>query len=129
MPPVAVAKRWNEGRLRRMLGWKVAQKFYPQCRDCSNRQGGLLAKAINAGRRDLHAVGGGRESYFHGRRWRIGHLTGGLVAVVTVGDGAAEREDELVQSSRERVRSFQEWGENSGKKLIERVQGIWKYFR
>ena len=61
IPLVSVAKQINEQWYRRKLGWKVSQKFYPQCRDCSNKQGGLLSKAVNAGHKNLHSVGGGSE--------------------------------------------------------------------
>ena len=86
IPPVSVAKQINSRWYRKMLGWKVKQKFFPQCRNCSNKQGGLLSSAIHAGHRNLHSVGGGQESYFHGRRLRIGHLTGGAVAVLSIGN-------------------------------------------
>ncbi|KAL7524596.1 hypothetical protein ACHAXR_001788, partial [Thalassiosira sp. AJA248-18] len=102
IPPVSVAKQINSRWYRRPFGWKVSQKFYPQCRNCSNKQGGLLSKAINAGHRNLHRVGGGEESYFHGRRLRIGHLTGGAVALLSIGNDESTtdgNEGELVKAS------------------------------
>ncbi|KAL7531423.1 hypothetical protein ACHAWF_003763 [Thalassiosira exigua] len=101
IPPVSVAKQLNDRWHRRMLGRKVTQRFYPQCRNCSNKQGGLLAKGISAGHRNLRSVGGGEESYFHGRRIRIGHLTGGAVAVATVANNESGEDDasDLVESS------------------------------
>ncbi len=123
IPPVSVAKQINARWYRKPFGWKVSQKFYPQCRNCSNKQGGLLAKAVSAGHRNLHAVGGGEESYFHGRRLRIGHLTGGVVAALTVGTAD---ESELVQSTRKRVQSFQDWIEDLFRDAKEWADGIWK---
>ncbi|KAL9190718.1 hypothetical protein ACHAXT_000424 [Thalassiosira profunda] len=122
IPPVAVAKQINRRWYRRPFGWEVAQKFYPQCRNCSNKQGGLLSKAVNAGHGNLHMVGGGEESYFHGRRLRIGHLTGGVVAVLTVGSDSSD----LVEASRARVRSVQEWVQDLGKAMKERVESLWR---
>lgn len=119
IPPVSVAKQLNGRWYRQALGWKVPQKFYPQCRNCSNKQGGMLSKAVNAGHRNLRAVGGGKASHFHGRRLRIGHLTGGAVAVLSVGKSGGK--DELVGESRLRVRSFQDWMEDLGRKLKERI--------
>ncbi|EED94864.1 predicted protein [Thalassiosira pseudonana CCMP1335] len=45
---------------------------------------------------------GGQESYFHGRRLRIGHLTGGVVAALSVGTGV---DVELAKTSREKTTS------------------------
>lgn len=126
IPPVSVAKQINSRWYRKPFGWKVSQKFYPQCRDCSNKQGGLLSKAVNAGHRNLHAVGGGQESYFHGRRLRIGHLTGGAVAVLSLGNNESNNEVELVESSRQRVHSFQDWIEDVGRGLKERARRTWR---
>jgi hypothetical protein len=123
IPPVSVAKQLNERWYRKKLGWKVSQKFYPQCRDCSNKQGGLLSKASNSGHKNLHSVGGGGESYFHGRRLRIGHLTGGIVAVVTVGNGG---EGGVIQASRERVRLLREWAFDVGRDVRDRCKSWWK---
>jgi len=123
IPPVSVAKQLNERWYRKKLGWKVSQKFYPQCRDCSNKQGGLLSKAVNAGHRNLHSVGGGGESHFHGRRLRIGHMAGGIVAVSTVGEGIDGKS--VVLASRIKVRQLQNWLLDAGKELKVRVQSWW----
>jgi len=128
IPPVSVAKQINSRWYRKQFGWKVSQKFYAQCRDCSNKQGGLLSKAIGARHINLHRVGGGEESYFHGRRMRIGHMTGGAVALLSVanaGTAGEGNEAELVESSRERLRSFQDWVEGLGRGLKQRVEGLW----
>jgi hypothetical protein len=108
IPPVSVARQLNDRWYRRWLGLRVKQRFYPQCQNCSNRQGGLLSKAVNAGHRNLCAAGGGAEGHFHGRRLRIGHLTGGAVAVLSVGGRGDGDAADLVRSSRERVRSIQD---------------------
>lgn len=126
IPPVSVARQLNDRWYRRWLGLKVTQRFYPQCRNCSNRQGGLLSRAVNAGHGNLRAAGGGAESHFHGRRLRIGHLTGGAVAVLSVGgigDGDAA---DSARSSRERVRSMQDWIEDAGAKAKERILNAWR---
>ena len=122
IPPVSVAKQLNERWYRKKLGWKVSQKFYPQCRDCSNKQGGLLAKAVNTGHKNLHSVGGGGESYFHGRRIRIGHMAGGIVAVTTVGNGVDG--NGVLIASRERVRQIYDWTIEFGKGLKDRLK-LW----
>ena len=76
--------------------------------------------------RNLHAVGGGGESYFNGRRIRVGHLTGGVVAVLSMGNSDNNRtayfgsndEKELVEASRLRVRSYQDWAVALGKQEL-----------
>ena len=125
IPPVSVAKQINSRWYRKMLGWKVKQKFFSQCRNCSNKQGGLLSSAVHAGHKNLHSVGGGQESYFHGRRLRIGHLTGGAVAVLSIGNIDADGRN-LVVASRKRVRSFQDWIENACRDLQKRAESIWR---
>lgn len=124
IPPVSVAKLWNERWYRKATGWTVNQKFYPQCRDCSNRQGGLLSRAVSAGRRNLHSAGGGGESHFHGRRIRIGHLAGGIVAVTTVGEGVDGKD--IVIASRERVRRLRDWFADAGWEWKDRFESWWK---
>ena len=145
IPPVSVAKQINSRWYNRKLGRTVPQRFYPQCTNCSNKQGGLLSRAVNAGHRNLHVVGGGSESYFHGWRIRVGHLTGGLVAAVsTVGIGnnddsatsswlkSSSNEDEevaaallLVQSSRDRIRSIQYWFEDLISDAKRKISSVW----
>lgn len=123
IPPVSVAKQLNERWYRKKMGWKVSQKFYPQCRDCSNKQGGLLSKAINAGHKNLHSVGGGGESHFHGARIRIGHMAGGIVAVATVGQGFDGKD--VVIASRKRIQQIRDWAVDTGKELIDRIHNWW----
>jgi len=137
IPPVSVAKQINNRWYNRKLGRTVAQRFYPQCTDCSNKQGGLLSRAVNAGHRNLHAAGGGSESHFHGWRMRVGHLTGGLVAVVStvgvgnddarwLGSSSEEEEAEvLVQSSRDRIRSIQYWLEDLLYDAKRTMRNVW----
>lgn len=141
IPPVSVAKQINNRWYNRKLGRTVRQRFYPQCTNCSNKQGGLLSRAVNAGHKNLHVVGGGSESYFHGWRMRVGHLTGGLVAAVsTVGVTDDDNnnndtrwlrssDDEeaalLVQSSRDRIRSIQFWLEDLLRDVKRKVGDVW----
>jgi hypothetical protein len=77
---------------------------------------------VNAGHRNLHAVGGGEESFFHGRRLRVGHLTGGVVAALSIGSTTTvehkKSEVALVESSRERMLSIQKWLEAVSKLYI-----------
>jgi hypothetical protein len=129
VPPVSVARQLDGRWYRRWSGLKVRQMFYPQCRSCSNRQGGLLSRAVSAGHRNLRAAGGGRgESHFHGRRPRIGHMTGGVVAVLSVGGGGGGDGDaaDFARSSRDRVRSIQDWIEGAGVKARERILNAWR---
>lgn len=103
MPPQAVVKQMNAAWHRRLLGLNVKQRFYPQCIDCSGKQGGILSKAsqdllkTKSGSLlermkpgvDLSSVGGGSNAHFHGFRGynlRLEHLTGGIVAAITVHD-------------------------------------------
>jgi len=139
IPPVSVAKQINNRWYNRKLGRTVAQRFYPQCTNCSNKQGGLLSRAVNAGHGNLHAVGGGSESYFHGWRMRMGHLTGGLVAAMSTatttttvvgGGGSSEEKEEeaavaLVQSSRDRIRSIQYWMEDLLRDAKRTIGNVW----
>ncbi|KAK1743746.1 hypothetical protein QTG54_005343 [Skeletonema marinoi] len=133
IPPVSVAKQINNRWYNRKLGRTVAQRFYPQCTDCSNKQGGLLSRAVI----ELHAAGGGSESHFHGWRMRVGHLTGGLVAVVStvgvgnddarwLGSSSEEEEAEvLVHSSRDRIRSIQYWLEDLLYDAKRMMSNVW----
>mmetsp|Transcript_6428 Transcript_6428/g.13560 ORF Transcript_6428/g.13560 Transcript_6428/m.13560 type:complete len:465 (+) Transcript_6428:87-1481(+) len=136
IPPVSVAKQINNRWYNRKLGRTVAQRFYPQCTDCSNKQGGLLSRAVNAGHRNLHAAGGGSESHFHGWRMRVGHLTGGLVAVVStvgvgnddarwLGSSEEEEAEVLVHSSRDRIRSIQYWLEDLLYDAKRTMSNVW----
>jgi hypothetical protein len=101
MPPQAVVKQMNAAWHRRLLGLNVKQRFYPQCIDCSGKQGGVLSKAsqdllkTKSGSLlermkpgvDLSSAGGGANDHFHGFRGcnlRLEHLTGGVLAAITV---------------------------------------------
>ena len=141
IPPISVAKQINNRWYNRILGRTVAQRFYPQCTSCSSKQGGLLSRGVNAGHKNLHSVGGGSESYFHGCRMRMGHLTGGLVAAVStlgvVDDcrearwvmGSDEDEDEaalvVVRSSRDRIRLIQYWVEDLIHDAGQTIRSVW----
>jgi hypothetical protein len=128
IPPISVAKQLNDRWYRKLIGVSVSQRFYPQCITCSNKQGGLLSRAVNAGHRNLRSVGGGQESYFHGRRVRLSHTTGGIVAVLSVG-GLTTKDDDaiaLVKSSRERMQFMQHWIEDVGMKTKGWVVNAWR---
>jgi len=98
MPPKSVAERMNKQLHRRLLGWKVPFRFFPQCRDCSSIQGSILSKATgDLVRREANAKGGfvkrllpkqldlaDAPTYNHGWKPRINHWTGGVVAAVAV---------------------------------------------
>jgi hypothetical protein len=140
IPPISVAKQLNERWYRKLFGISVSQRFYPQCRTCSNTQGGLLSRAVNAGHRNLRSVGGGQESYFHGRRLRLSHMTGGIVAVTSVGGltstGMTEKNndytndddaiDNLVKFSRERMQCMQHWIEDVRMKTKGWIVNAWR---
>ena len=96
MPPKSVADHMNKSWLRRMkILPKVPFRFYPQCVNCSNTQGSILSKASNEMSKrtllpswmkaaNLEKAGGGRAAHFHGLRFRVNHLTGGILAGATV---------------------------------------------
>jgi hypothetical protein len=98
-PPKAIAEQLNRRLHRRLLNWKVSYRFFPQCRDCSSIQGGILSKATldmksaNSQSAFFAQVRGG-PSYFHGWRPRIYHWTGAVVgsmAVVGASDSALDQ--------------------------------------
>lgn len=104
MPPKSVAERMNQMWIRRWGLWRKVQfRFFPQCSNCSNVQGSILGKAtsqINAKGLIMTPVqqaitlknsGGGKLAHFHGLRFRLNHLAGGVLAGATV-VGATDRE-------------------------------------
>lgn len=96
MPPKSVADQMNKSFLRRMnILPEVSFRFYPQCVNCSNTQGSILSRAshdmskstlLPSWRKavNLEKAGGGRAAHFHGLRFRVNNLTGGILAGVTV---------------------------------------------
>jgi hypothetical protein len=52
-------------------------------------------------------------------------MTGGVVAVLSIGGSDGEGVD-LVMSSRERVRRWQDWVEDAGIKAKERMLNAWR---
>jgi hypothetical protein len=88
---------WRQSGLWR----KVQFRFYPQCVHCSNTQGSILGKASSRlmggalpsfmRAASLQNSGGGKLAHFHGSRFRINHLTGGVLAGATVW-GATDRQ-------------------------------------
>ena len=95
IPPNAVVEQWARNQrmvwLRNFLQkmklappLKIQQHFFPQCKSCSDFQGGLLSAGIYANTRKLSLVGGRKNSYFHGFRYRSSYvLPGGIVAALT----------------------------------------------
>ena len=59
---------------------------------------------------------------------RIGHLTGGAVAVLSIGNSNVDGKNEvdLVESSRHRVSSIQSWIEDIGRDARDRVETAWR---
>ena len=107
MPPKSVAQQLERSLWYRLLRRKVRYRFYPQCINCSNKQGSLLSQAtaaLQAARsrsgtsaaRRLAAVGGGRgTSYNHGWQPRFAHATGAVIgAIATLNVHPADLMDE-----------------------------------
>jgi hypothetical protein len=84
MPPKSVAKEFDSRWYNRLLNRRASFHFYPQCTPCSTRQGSLLSAAVQQGSQSLHGAGGGKFAYNHGHRPRWNHLSGGIVAGMTV---------------------------------------------
>lgn len=130
MPPKSVAEQMNKTLLRRLgVLPKVKFRFYPQCVYCSNVQGTILSKAthqlkamkMNGGRLSnmvkattLKEAGGGAMAHFHGWRFRINHLTGGVLAGTTV-MGATHRE--ILKGNPKRLERWQRKVENTWKRF------------
>jgi hypothetical protein len=109
MPPKSVAEHMNQAWFREWGLWpKVKFRFYPQCVNCSQMQGSILSKASKGLQRSitfkksvflpyawqaskLRGAGGGRMAHYHGLRFRINHLTGGVLAAATI-LGATDKE-------------------------------------
>ena len=120
MPPKSVAEQMNQSWMRRLgLLPRVNFRFYPQCVNCSNTQGSILSKATHqlkatgffSGRHSstvkaatLKEAGGGVMAHFHGWRFRVNHLTGGVLAGTTV-MGATHRE--ITQGNPKRLDRWQ----------------------
>ena len=109
MPPKAVAQQMNQRLWRRLLRRSVKFRFYPQCVDCSNVQGGILSLAKTAASNNnninLAAAGGGRMAKFHGLRFRPCHWAGGVIAAVTVVDAT---DHDIRNGNRRRYRQLHE---------------------
>lgn len=103
MPPRSVVNAQKNQFWRKLLLplFPIKQRFYPQCVNCSNKQGSLLGQATqqlrNAIKTKKHKnasqmiqphfltkAGGGRNAHFHGLRPRLSHLTGACIAAITV---------------------------------------------
>jgi len=128
MPPKAVAQQMNNQWFRKLTGWKVKFRFYPQCVDCSNVQGSILSSATNELRAasfwnkpNLKQAGGGKLARFHGLRFRPFHLAGGVIAAVTVVDAS---DDDIAQGNRRRYRQLQERLEDCGRDAYDFIYNL-----
>lgn len=93
MPPKAVAEQINNRWYNRLLQTKLKYRFYPQCITCSTKQGQILSKATQELKKhhftnrmvpNLSQAGGGTNAHMHGLRFRINHLTGGILASMSL---------------------------------------------
>lgn len=85
MPPRSIGK---------MMRKAPSYRYYPQCKSCSNKQGGILLSAVReisheswpVGRKIkfLHNSGGGAMANNHGAKFRINHLAGGIYGPISV---------------------------------------------
>jgi hypothetical protein len=119
-----VAEQLNQRLWRRLLRKKVPYRFYPQCVNCSNIQGGILSKAWNELRKspiNLAGAGGGQQAHFHGLRPRINHLAGGIVAATTVLDSS---DSEIQNGNRKRYERLQEQVEDVVLSAISRIEQL-----
>lgn len=126
MPPKSVAEQMNRTWYRRYLVGPVKFRFFPQCVSCSQKQGSILSKATQELRSfrggirvpQLHNAGGGRNAYFHGFKFRINHLTGGLLGGLAV---VGVSPDDLEDENRSRYASLQQRLTQSIQKSCQRV--------
>jgi hypothetical protein len=133
MPPKSVAEQMNRNWLRRLKVLpKVQFRFYPQCVTCSNAQGSILSKATHQMKSQLglsrmfkaaklHGAGGGTMAHFHGWRFRINHLTGSGIAMVTV-IGASDKE--ISKGNPKRLEQWQHRVSCSYQDIRRRIQSV-----
>ena len=85
IPPISLVNYYNNRWYNRLVGRKIAQVFYPQCKACSGVQGASLAgnslKAFKNGA-SFKVGAQGVKGKLHLARLRPHHLTNGLVAVL-----------------------------------------------
>ena len=134
MPPKAVAEQMNERWYRNVFGLQVPYRFYPQCINCSTKQGSILSQATQELRKyhqsssllkvfqknkftDLSQAGGGSNAYIHGLRPRIFHLTGGILAGI-----ATYRTSSTVASGKKKTQ--QQSQEDIAKERYDYLQNI-----
>lgn len=139
MPPQAVVKQMNAAWHRRILRLDVKQRFYPQCIDCSGKQGGILSKASQdllktktggiltkiIPKSNLESAGGGANSYFHGFKGynlRLEHLTGAVIATLTVRNGS---QTDILHKRGGNRRQFQDIEEN----IKSNIKQVTNYIR
>jgi len=87
----------------------VKFRFFPQCVDCSGKQGGILSRAIDELKRkrnashQLYKIADNR--HFHGLRFKlIHHLAGGSVAAAAVvGASDADLSDARYRQVHDRI--------------------------
>ena len=142
MPPKSVAEQKNQTWWRRVgLIPKVQFRFYPQCKNCSNTQGTILAKAsskiansktylpsfVRAG--NLQNAGAGQQAHFHGLRPRVNWLTGGVIAGLTTtlvngddGSSSKHQQKHVSMGNPQRFERIQKKAEDFGKQLVRMIQ-------
>lgn len=130
MPPKSVAENMNQRLWRRLTGWKVNYRFFPQCRDCSSVQGSILSKATNElqnARSFLFLPKrlklGNAPSHTHGLRPRINHLTGAILGGVAV---VGANEADLIDGNRHR---YAQWQHQMDKWLRQQYRTMGKQIR
>jgi hypothetical protein len=72
--PNRVAKRRDDGLLRRLMGRKTTFRFYPQCEPCSNQQGSIVKQWKTTLRTHLTSL----RLYHSTGMWLVLLCTGGL---------------------------------------------------
>lgn len=154
MPPNALVKQHQKERERRIIyrivsklfpfisfsfsSQPIKQRFYPQCVDCSNKQGKILSKGMQSIHNNnirktslssssfkyLKRTGGGKNAHFHGTRFRFAHLAGGVIGGVSV-YGATEdkkkkqKKSNYFSSSSNKREEIQDYNYMAGYESIE----------
>lgn len=112
-PPKAVAAQMNRAFWRKVAGIKAKYRFYPQCTCCSQKQGSILSIASrkvsnspwwNRGPQ-LAGSGGGRTAHYHGFKFRVNHLAGGVVAAATV---VGAKDSDIAEGNSKRFAKIQD---------------------
>jgi len=124
MPPQSVVKQINSRWHRKFLGkyGVVKQRFFPQCVTCSNKQGGILSRAVLETSKNLSTSGGGANAHLHGRRLRKEHLAGGALVAITL--FGAKDQDIFRNGGGNRARFKKMQVE-----VVEKMTDVWVYTR